>query len=136
MEDTFGGNAYRFGRLTAMQQFHVARRLAPVITRMAEVKFDQLGAGEEGQRDVSGMLKLMQPLADALGQLSDADSEYVINACMAVVQRKQGEAWAFVWNKGAGRAMFDDIDLPVLLQLTVRVLMENLSGFMPARAPG
>jgi hypothetical protein len=136
-DNSIGGHQYRFGKLSAMQQFHVARRLAPVLTRLSDLDFGALSTTSDDA--VGRGLRMMQPIADALHSLSDQDSEYVINTCMSVVQRAQptpaGDAWAFVWNKSAQRAMFEDIDLTVMLQLTLRVLMESLSGFLPARAP-
>lgn len=138
-EFDLGGQKYKTARLTAMQQFHVARRLAPVITSLSEVDFSALRDPQEGGEGSGRALRLMKPIADALHNLSDQDSEYVINVCMGVVYRGQpaatGTVWAAAWSKAAGKPMFEDIDLTVMLQLTVRVLMENLSGFLPARAP-
>lgn len=138
--DTFNGVEYTFGRIPAMTQFHLTRRLAPVITRMSTVDFaalQQSRPSADGQEPstLGRILDLMQPIADALHQLSDADCEYVVNACMSHVKRRQGDVFVSVWNKASNSPMFNDIDLPLMLQLTVRSLMENLSGFLPAPAP-
>lgn len=149
--EDFGGSEYRFGRMNAMKQFHVMRRLAPVATRMSEIDFAALLPRQDGPTSAEpsadetvpadqgptllSKLNLMQPLADALSKLSDADCEYIIGCCMDVVTRRQGPTWVRIWNSASARPMFDDIDLPVLMSLTVRTLMENLSNFFPARAP-
>lgn len=136
-EDEFNGIRYRFGRMDAMKQFHVTRRLAPLVTRMGEVDFAALLPPKPAEgEDVAkpNMLGKLQPIAEALSLLPDADCEYIINAAMSVVTREQGPTFVAVWHKGVGRPMFDDIDMLLMLNLTARTLMENLSGFFPAPA--
>jgi hypothetical protein len=119
---------YQAGRLSAMQQFHIARRLAPVITRMGEAgSFDleQLKAG-------GGMLKAIQPLADAVAALPDVDCDYVIKLCLAVTMRKQNDVWVHIWHKQADKLMFEDIDMFEMLLIVSHILRDSIGAFFPA----
>lgn len=118
METTINGATYRIGKLTVFQQFHIARRLAPVLFSLGAA-----AANEEGG------LQAFEPVADALSKMSDADSEYVLMSCLDVVHRKQGNDWANVRARGGG-LMFDDISLGTMVQLTTAVIKENLGNFM------
>ncbi len=130
MDDTkevaLNGHAYRVGRLAPMTQFHVARRLAPVLLQVVNVK-DLAGAASAAKDDPTQALAALGGLATALRQLSDDDSEYIVNACLDVVTRQQGERWARV--RATGGLMFQDIDLNVMLSLTYEVVVDNLGSF-------
>lgn len=115
------GVKYRSGVMDLTIQFHVVRRLGPLLDSfrdMLDSKFDD------------GILAI----ASSLAKMSDADTEYVINACMSVVQREQsgGTGWAKVWSTQAKRAMFDDIDMPAMLQIIFAVLGGAIVPFLGA----
>ena len=97
-----------------------ARRIAPLLA----------GLGDVLKEDAKGFSKIISPIAEALSRMSDDDTDYVIDACLLVVQRKQGETWQSVVARN-GSLMFDDIDLPAMLQLTVAVIQQNLGSFFP-----
>ncbi|MGG6461397.1 phage tail assembly chaperone [Solilutibacter silvestris] len=111
MDFNIGSNTYRSGKMDAMKQLHVARRLAPFIGQL-------VGVSDKN---------LITRLTEAASKLSDEDCDYVIKSCMAVTKRQQGDAWSPVMN-GAG-FQFDDIDLQAMLQIASHVLQDNLSGF-------
>lgn len=111
---TLSGAEYQTGKLNAMKQFHVARRLAPVLGAMAGMV-------------ASDPVKAFAPFAEAIAGMSDEDADYVLFACLDVTRRKQTTGWAPI-RSGAG-LMFDDIDLPVMVQIAAAVLQENLGGF-------
>ncbi len=133
-ELTINGINYRTGKLSLFAQFHVARRLLPVIGA-AESAITGAGRTEDG---VINEGAVMLQLANAVAQLSDADCNFVIDACAAVTQREaqagQGVGWAQVYAPTARRFMFDDMDLQVLLQIIIAVLRENIGGFLAAPA--
>lgn len=116
-----GGQQYRIGRLDAKKQFHVARRLAPLLA----------GLGGALQAESKEFVQLVAPIADALSKMSDEDTDYVIDTCLAVVQRRQNNQWASVVVRNGG-LMFQDIDMAQMLQLTVAVIQGNLGNFFPA----
>lgn len=130
METTIKGNTYRTGRLSAMQQFHVARRVAPALTGLVSA-FSGMGSSKED------FAKALGPLADAVAQMPDADAEYVLGTCLSVVSRQtDSTTWAPVWREG--RLAFDDIDLGTMIQLAAKVIQDNLGnifGALPASLP-
>ncbi|WFC66428.1 hypothetical protein EUC41_08930 [Achromobacter denitrificans] len=130
MEITLKGQNYRSGRLSAMQQFHVARRVAPALTGLVAA----LGGSAPSKEDFA---KSLAPLADAVAQMADADAEYVLGTCLGVVSRQtEPNTWAPVWR--AGQLTFDDIDLGTMLQLAAKVIQDNLGnifGALPASLP-
>lgn len=143
---TVTGNEYRVGRLNARQQFHVARRIAPVIASISQVAREITPAATNGempdepeqeqaeqQLDELAQNRLFAVIAEALSKMSDVDCDYVISTCMSAVQRRQGEHFMPVWNKNADQPQFGDIDLPTLMQLSWAVIQENLASFTPAQ---
>lgn len=122
------GNRYSLGRLNAMQQFHVSRRIAPIIPALIPVFLRVRASGKPLTDDMEGLAEALQPLADGLAALKDEDAEYVIGTCLSVVQRKQATGWARVWS--GNNTMFDDMDLSVILPLAVQVITANLGPFI------
>ena len=157
-EIQLGGKRYQIGKLNAMQQFHVSRRIAPIIPSMipvlmkfyAEVERSRnvvanaalaalaADTGEAGaaaeQRDVLGLVDsiapVLQPFADSLANLKDEDAEYVFGTCLSVVERQHQNGWAKVWSAAHKTSMFDDMDMGSMLPLVVRVVVENLGPFI------
>jgi len=105
------GKEYQLAKLNAMTQFHVSRRLMPVLASMS------------GEGDV--MTKIMK----AVGDLTDEDSEYIIGKCLSgcLRQRDDGKGWAKIYNNG--NLLFEDIGLGEIIKLTMATIEENLSGF-------
>ncbi|PTR06444.1 hypothetical protein C8K11_12057 [Novosphingobium sp. GV055] len=123
-EIEFEGATYRLASLDPMSQFHITRRIAPAMAAF------QKGVAEIGDGEASGAI--MASIMSALGELSDADAEYVIGRCLAECRRKNGEAWAKVW--AGGRLMFDDIQMPGMIRLTFETIRENMADFFPGRS--
>lgn len=130
-EVTIAGQTYRVDRLDALKQFHIARRLAPVLTEAGPVLLAALKASRGGglPSDEEALL-LFEPMAKAIAALSDQDSETVIQLCMGAVKRKVDTSWAAVMS--GKQMMYSDIELPHLMQLVIAVIQENLANFMPA----
>jgi hypothetical protein len=106
------GYEYNLGKMNAMTQFHVSRRLMPVVASMA------------GEGDV------MSKILGAVGELTDEDSEYIIGKCLADCTRKKigGKSFVKIMSRD-GQFMFDDIGMVEIIKLTMATLEENLSGF-------
>lgn len=120
-EIELAGSTYAIGKLNAKQQFHVARRLGPALVALA--------TGFTASAEDDSLLKF-KPIAEALARMSDEDSEYILDTCLAVCSRKQEKGFAKVMANG--QMMFADIDLAVMIQLTAAVVKENLENFMGA----
>ncbi|HEJ2444113.1 phage tail assembly chaperone [Burkholderia multivorans] len=140
-EIELNGTRYAIGKLSAMQQFHVSRRIAPIIPPMIPVllqfydEMDKTAVTPADEKQdvltlVNSIAPVLQPFADALAGLKDEDAEYVFGTCLSVVERWQGAGWAKVWNAVHKTSMFDDIGIDVMLPLVVRVVVANLGSFI------
>lgn len=136
-EIQLGGNAYSIGRLTAKQQFHVSRRIAPIIPPLIPVfmKLAKTTGGAAGAigaltGDLDGFGQALQPFADALAAMNDADADYVMDNCLTAVQRQQPTGWARVMSPEQKTLMFQDMDMAVILPLVVQVIVANLGPFI------
>ena len=118
-----GGQKYRIGRIDARKQFHVARRLAPLLAGMGSVADKN-----------AGFAAFLGPLTDALSGMSDEDVDYVLDACLSVCQRLQPNGQGAPIVSRGGGLMFEDIDMGQMIRLAVKVIQENLGGFFPGAA--
>lgn len=88
LEIDLNGNRYSIGKLSAKQQFHISRRIAPILPTLIPV-FVRLASGTRVvSEDPGGLADVLQPLADGLAAMKDEDAEYVLDTCLQVVQRK------------------------------------------------
>ncbi len=129
VEFEINGQKYRAGKMDAFKQFHVSRRIAPIIPTLIPV-FVKLSQDGSLLSDFAGLADVLAPFADGLSNLSDEASEYVIASCLSVVQREQGKNWAAVWSTSGNVCMFDDMDLSVMIQIVIRVIQESLGPFI------
>lgn len=138
MEIVIKGNKYAIGKMEVETQFHVARRLAPVVYAMSAGLLDRLRAGESisAAENLTSMLTAIEPMVSVISSMSDADSSYVIGHCLAVCQRHTGEGagagFQHVRTPGAQTMQFQDIDLLVMLHLVSAVVRDNLGNFLYA----
>lgn len=133
-EFSVNGQNYRSARIDAMRQFHLSRKLAPIIPTLIPV-FLQLAeaaktSGKPLSSDMSSLSGLLEPFAEGIASMSDEHAEYILGTCMSVVQRQQGAAWMSVWNSGQKVCMFDDIDAGAMIQIGFQVIRESLGPFI------
>lgn len=121
MEFELEGHTYRANKIDARSQFHIVRRLAPVIGELVPA----LKGGK-------GELDALPPLANAISKLSDADADYCLFGLLKALSRKQpqGTGWGPVTT--GEQLMYDDITMPQMLQLAWRAFSHNMSGFFAA----
>lgn len=129
-EVELGGNDYSIGRLDAFRQLHVSRRIAPLIPSLVPAFSALSEGGADALTDTAKFATALAPFAEAMAGMSDEAAEYVVGTCLSVVKRRQGSAWAPVWNAQGKTLMFDDIDLSTMLPLVVRVIRDNLGPFI------
>lgn len=122
MEYELNGINYKIGKLDALSQFHIVRRLAPIVSELAPningEKKDDLGA--------------LTAIAGAISKLTDDDANYVIFGLLKVVSRQQANGIGYAQICVGGVLMFEDIDMAGMMNLTWQVLTHNLSGFFAA----
>lgn len=148
-EFELGADTFRIGKLNAFQQFHLSRKVAPVIPTLIPV-FLKLQAsakttpadGDSGPAqsplsgDLGALAEMLQPFADGIAGMPDETAEFILSTCLGVVQRKQGATWFPVWSAGQNVCMFDDLDLGVMMKLSVRVITESLGPFLRGMLTG
>lgn len=130
------GIEYTIGRLNAVDQFHVSRKIAPIVPKLmpliAEVAKGDLDKTIESiDKGEKGDLKDLQPLADALSplmevfaQMPEDDVNYIIFKCLSVAKRDG----AVVCRNNS--IMFDDIDMTQVLPLVIATIRINLGNFI------
>jgi hypothetical protein len=131
------GKKYKLHKLDAFKQFHVVRRLSPILgdliavaPRLAKVSPNQMGDEQ---------LALLSPILKGISALSDADSNFVLNTLLSSIEMQQTAqgGWARVSTDSG--LMFQDLELPILLQLAGRAFQYNMAGFfilLPQASPG
>lgn len=138
MEIVIQGHTYAIGKMEVETQFHVARRLAPVVYAMSAGLLERLRAGESlsSADNMTSMLTAIEPMVSVISSMSDADSSFVLNHCLAVCQRRTGEGAGAGYQKvrvdGAKTMQFSDIDLLVMLHLVAATIRDNLGNFLHA----
>ena len=132
-----GGHVYVCGRLNAMEQFHVSRKLAPVLPTLVPLLANAANVASVGAAMTGGAVDPAQakelaestrPFAEALAEMSDENANFIVKTCLSVVKRQGQGAWFAVVRNGEG--MYDDMDIGVILPLVVRVITGSLGGFI------
>lgn len=160
-ETTIGTHAYRIGDLSAMAELHLARRLTPIIPALLptigalqrltavaklaapaqpETPTEKDVRGKEIVASLSQELgsvgDILTPLTTMLSTLPDAEVEYIVQACLAVVQIKQGDRWTNVQGSGEGKPlMFQHLRMDAMLLLCKEVIWANLGPFIRGFLP-
>lgn len=138
MEFELNGVFYLVRKIDARAQFHIVRRLAPVMGELAGAlrgKSVVIPKDSPEYKDAmaKAAMEVVPPIAEAIGKLSDSDADYVIFGLLKAVQRKQpnGLGYGPVCTDTM-QLMYDDIDMPTMLKLAWKSLSFNMSGFFAA----
>ena len=142
-EFELGQHTYRIGKLDAFKQFHLSRKVAPIIPTLIPVflklresrKDAPEAAGNEDAAaplsgDLSALVGVMTPFTEGIASMPDEAAEFILSTCLSVIQRKQGGTWSPVWSGQQNTCMFDDIDLGMMMKLSTRVVTESLGPFL------
>lgn len=122
---------YRIGKLSAFEQFHLSRKIAPLIPPLIPV-FMQLSKSGGLSGDLSQLPALLQPFADGLASMSDTAAESVLNTCLSVISRKtDAGSYIRIWHKDKKVFMFEDLNsMEQTIPLVVRVIQDSLGPFI------
>lgn len=118
VEFEVNGRQYRAQIMSAEKQFHVLRKLGPVLSNLG---------GAFSTSEKSNPFALFGPVSSALSSLPEADADFVLHSCLNSVSLKQDKVWAKI--RSTGGMQFDDIRLPEMLVIAWRVLEANFSDF-------
>jgi len=128
---SIGGREFKLSKLDALKQYHIVRRVGPILSDIlpafGETKKLQNPEKLSENEKLEALAKIVSPIVNGLGKLSDADSELVLFGLLSAVEVKQSVGWAKVSN--GSLLMMQDLELPVLLQCAGRAFVYNLSSF-------
>lgn len=137
-----GGRKFKIGKLNAFKQFHVVRRIAPILSdllpaigEIQKVQKEESSKSESEKFDE--LAKIVSPILMGLSKLSDKDSEFVLFSLLSCAEVQLGATWTRVSTESM--LMVQDMELPALLQIAGRSFVANLSNFfavLPAVTPG
>lgn len=126
-EMTVDGRTYQIGKLNALQQFHLTRRLGPVLV-VAGISLDMLRKGMKV--DIGDLVAIAGPVMDIVSRMSDEDSEYIVFMCLGVCRMKQGDSWAPLLSPESKQLMFQNMEMPEMLRVALEVIKVNLGNFL------
>lgn len=123
------GKTYKIGKMNALAQFHVARRLLPALAT-AGIGLAQL----KEMSSLDDLMALAVPISDVVSKMTDADANYIIFTCLQVVSREEvlepGKPGRYAPVVSGNQLMYADIDMMQMLRLAAEVVKENLGGFL------
>ncbi|WP_447505838.1 phage tail assembly chaperone [Acinetobacter pittii] len=137
-----GNHNYEIGRLDAFDQFHVSRKIAPIVPTivpfMTEILksnvmdlLDKFGDDPDNPDlsaledfDLNNFGEAIQPFIDAFAKMPEEDANYVMKKCLSVVTRDGARLVV----KDA--LMFDNLGIEHILPLTIAVIRINLGNFI------
>ncbi len=132
-EFSVGGRNFKLCKIDAFKQFHIVRRVGPLLSDLLPVmkdtvKLQQMASESEKLDQVA---KLVAPVMTGLAKLSDKDADLVLFGLLSSVEVQQAAGnWAKVSTESM--LMIQDMELPVLIQLAGRAFMYNIAGFFSA----
>lgn len=133
-----GGKTFRLNKIDAFKQFHIVRRISPLLAdllpAMSEIqKMNKKGEGEVSEaQKFDEFAKIVTPLMNGLAKLSDEDSNRVLFGLLASVEVQVSAAGGYAKVANDSMLMYQDLELPALLQIAGRAFMYNLSSFFGA----
>lgn len=126
-EITIDNRRYNIGTIDVFQQFHVARRIGPMVLGI-------IAAVQGGEDDgPESLLNLVSgPMANALAEMRQDDADYVLYECLSAVRVVEGEGnLVTLYDKARKQLRYADLKMPAMLSLVYSVLQDNLGSFFP-----
>lgn len=135
MDNSFeiGPQKFKMRKVDALAQFHIVRRIGPLLSEVLPALGSIKTAKTEGQTEketFEEFSKILSPIFTGLSKLSDEDANFVLFRLLGCVEvyQDQFNSWATIATPQGIK--MQDIELPVLMQAAGRALMFNLSGFL------
>lgn len=126
-----GGREFKLSKIDAFKQFHIVRRLGPILGDIIPIAKKIAGTKATSQSDeeqFETIAELVKPIMQGLSKLSDDDANKVLLGLLSAVEVKQSAGnWARISRDE--NLMIQDLELPVMLQAAGRAFAYNLSGF-------
>ena len=128
---------YRIDRLDALTQFHLVRKLTPVLAAAGISIKALVKSGESLDGGLDGLLPVIEPVSKIMAKMDTEDVNFILFSCLTKVARKQddGRYQSVIVGDASSvsavgmRFMFEDIDMMIMIRLTIEVLRVNLGPF-------
>ncbi len=140
MQIKIDNHNYTIGRLNALDQLHVSRKIAPIVPNLIPIisevakgglakAIEAIDANSENLdgidiSNLDGLSTALAPLMNAIAAMSEDDTNYVIHKTLSVVHREGA-----ILCRGES-IMFDDLDMMQILPLVIAVIRHNLGNFI------
>jgi len=148
MQFEHDGRQFRVKKLSAFDQLHLSRKIAPLLPPLAPliIKISENAKkevdGKNGKlkdmlsTDILAFAELAEPFAEALADMKDQHAEQVFTIALSSVAVQTDAArdiWMPLWIAGSKLASVDELnDAAKLLPIVVRVIIHNLGNFTDA----
>lgn len=133
-----GGREFKLSKIGAFEQFHIVRRLGPILGDIIPVAQGIKGTlsdkEQTEEQKFETIAKIAQPILNGLSKLSDIDANKVLLGLLSSVEIKQAPVGNWARIARGEMLMIQDLELPTMLQVAGRAFAYNLSGFF-ATAP-
>ena len=138
-EFQIGSLTFRLRKMNAMAQLQLSRKIAPLMPPLIPAAVAIKAALEAGAqaRDLEMLASMVQPFADALGDMKEEDFAYVCDKCLSNVEfNSTGNSFVPIWASQVQACLFENVmDASVLIRLVVKVIQEQLGGFFSGLMP-
>lgn len=137
-----GGRKFKCLKINAFKQFHVVRRIGPILGdllpamkkiagKSKSVKgLDEVVSGLTEEQKLEQLSEFATPIMNGLSKLNDEDAEYVLFALLSGIEMQgPGGAWLRVVQGEPPMLMVQDMELPVMMQLAGKAFGFNLASF-------
>lgn len=116
---------FKLNKLDPFKQFHILRRLTPLLSDLMPVAQKLSGPNVKAEDQFEAFV----PIFNGISKLSDEDANRVLLGLLSSVEVQQGQGnWAKVASDS--NLMFQNIELHILLQVAGRAFGYNLKGFL------
>lgn len=136
MEFEIDGHTLRVDRLSAFDQFHLSRKISPLLPPLAPVLVKYMGTptGELLGSKLLEIAELTGPFTEAIAGMSNDTAEQVLQLALSrvfVLTDPAKNVWMPLWNGTAKMASVMEFnELGKLLPVVVRVILFNLGNFI------
>ena len=132
---------YSVRNMDAFTQMALVSKISPLLASgFGEaipiiVALRKSGVSNLADMPLEKLASIATPVARELSKMTDEDRNFIVGTCLDLCDRRRDGEQSFVkvWNHGAHRAMFDDInnDLSLMIRIVIGVLQVTFSSFFP-----
>lgn len=147
-EVTIDGIQYRIGALSALEQFHILRRLAPLLAHVRtmtatldvvrRVKAMQAEGQESAQEEQTAetFAAILAPIMETAATMPQENVDYIILRCLQVCQREVGDRWGPLVAADGLSFMYADMTMSTMLALVKETVTHNMGNFFDLAVSG